>query len=135
MTDTNLTVNTLAEFKGCIVDVFEDYFNDKGVEIENENKDDYIDDEDDEYADSVAIIFGDDYDAIGDEIAFFVEENNLFENKTTKTAIEELSETILAAVNDILSSRGNIDKIPDDDAYDITEKITDTFEKWGLITN
>lgn len=54
-----------AEFRGQTVDILEDMLSDKGATIENEDRDDAIEDGDDE--EELAIIYGDDYDIIADE--------------------------------------------------------------------
>lgn len=62
-----------AEFVGQIIDVFEDFLSEKGIEIPNDEKEDYFSDEDDEAPDDedyeeLAIIFGSDYDYISNNI-------------------------------------------------------------------
>ncbi len=49
-----------AEFIGQFIDVFEDFLDNKGICIDNADRD-----EDD---DNAAIIYGDDYDILADEI-------------------------------------------------------------------
>ena len=49
-----------ADFIGQLIDIFEDFLDEKGISIENEERD-----EDD---DSAAIIFGSDYDALAEQL-------------------------------------------------------------------
>jgi len=54
-----------AEFFGQIIDIFEDFLAEKGIEIENDEREDYGAEDDEE----LAIIFGSDYDYIRDRLA------------------------------------------------------------------
>jgi len=53
-----------AEFFGQIIDIFEDFLAEKGIEIENDEREDYGAEDDEE----LAIIFGSDYDYIRDRL-------------------------------------------------------------------
>lgn len=57
-------LNIIAELKGQIIDIFEDFLTEKGIEIPNPEK------EEDENLepDEAAIIYGSDYDWLGDKI-------------------------------------------------------------------
>lgn len=65
MKEIRITQEEEAELVGQIVDIFEDFLESKGVNVENEERDD-----NEEIA---AIIYGADYDAIADGISSIVE--------------------------------------------------------------
>ena len=59
------TYEEMSEVVGSIIDVFEDFLESKGIKIENKERDDYSERVEDS---ELAIIFGSDYDKIGDEL-------------------------------------------------------------------
>lgn len=61
----------LAEFKGKIVDIFEDYLDDNDVTLVNSEREDAIEDGEED----IAIIYGDHYDIIGNTVEQCVREH------------------------------------------------------------
>lgn len=58
-----------AEFVGRIIDVFEDFLDEKNIHIPNSEREDYYSDTDEKTEEeNLAIIFGSDYDYIADRI-------------------------------------------------------------------
>lgn len=64
MKEIRITQEEEAELVGQIVDIFEDFLESKGVNVENEERDG---------EEIAAIIYGADYDAIADGISSIVE--------------------------------------------------------------
>lgn len=57
------------EFVGRIIDVFEDFLDEKNIHIPNSEREDYCSDTDEKTGEeNLAIIFGSDYDYIADRI-------------------------------------------------------------------
>ena len=56
--------NDKAEFIGNIIDIFEDFLDEKGVTLESPERDDEMESDDD----SVTNIYGSDYDSISDSL-------------------------------------------------------------------
>ena len=54
-----IETNLIPEFLGQIIDIFEDFLEEKGIEIPNEERDD---------SDNPAIIYGTDYGNLSDEL-------------------------------------------------------------------
>ena len=128
--------NDLAEFKGQIVDIFEDYFAEHNVVLNNEDKQTAIDDGED--PDNLAIIYGEDYDVIGDEIEYainlkmshgYVIDKSLMESISTATI--DAAITLLANIDDE-TKRAEIILTMTNDKPALKNKIRDTFVNWNL---
>lgn len=63
-----------AEFIGQIIDMFEDFLTDRGVELDNMDKQDAL--ENGEDADTLAVIYGEDYDELQDGLECIFEHWN-----------------------------------------------------------
>ena len=86
----------MAEFKGQIIDVFEDYLAEKDISIPSDER------PDDE---SSAILYGDYYDRIADEVAFICEKKTQDDKMPIKldyTECEILKNNVEAAFEDII---------------------------------
>lgn len=70
-------LNLIGELKGQIIDIFEDFLESKNITIDNpeKNEDENLDIE------SAAIIFGSDYDAIGDKLEDLFANWDIFKNE------------------------------------------------------
>lgn len=95
-------INNLAEFKGQIIDVYEDFCEKNNIRIKNPDKEQY--DKEAGYApgENAAIIFGDDYDTLGDLIEEFVRDNN----GIPLNEQDELTQSLNEAFLQILIQRG-----------------------------
>lgn len=127
---SQLTKNTMAEFKGQIVDIFEDYLEEHNVtpdclpNVEREP-----DDED------AAIIYGDDYDFIADEVQFQVDRYRLIQYGPTRNPqiISTAVNTIYERFSDVASKLINTDFALDADSEcQLKEKIRQTFINWEV---
>ena len=128
--------NQLAELKGQIVDIFEDYLDKHNVEMTNPEPglDPDINPND------IAKIYGTDYDLIGDEIEFFFTDRNgeskngefKIPDDITENDFENLIDNLVYAFEKILKNHTN-GYIPDDDEYDtIRHNIATTLYNWGI---
>ena len=128
-----LTKDTLAEFKGEIIDIFEDFCDDNDINIINHERDMYNKDAGYLPGENDVKIFGVDYDLIGDEITYFVEaEFGLYDHKLHENDMDRISKILLLRFTKILNERGN-KKIDADNEAIIKSKIKDTFNNWGLL--
>lgn len=115
--------NDRAEFKGQIIDIFEDYLDNNGYKLNNAERDQAIEDGDYDDPDEAANIWGDDYDAIGDEVEFMLDNNG------TSVAKANIVPTISAFEN--LCDRSNI-SISTKDHDVLLQKVTETLANWGI---
>lgn len=115
--------NDRAEFKGQIVDIFEDYLDNNGYKLNNAERDQAIEDGDYDDPDEAANIWGDDYDAIGDEVEFMLDNNG------TSVAKANIVPIISAFEN--LCDRSNI-SISTKDHDVLLQKVTETLANWGI---
>lgn len=120
-----LNVNTYAEFKGQVIDIFEDFCEENGITINNPDKEEY--DREAGYApgENIVIIFGDDYDAIGDEI---IDSDGLVgeADKIIRNAVLKFSQ--------ILVDRGNRDGrgLKPDEVKVLERQVKDIFKAWEV---
>lgn len=111
---------SLPEFKGRIVDVFEDFCDANDISIENPDRDEEEDD-------GAAIIYGEDYDTIADEVEF------LFERFKAPFESQEVITTVTNCCGnfeEILQERGS--KILEDDS-ELYDKCMEVFKAYNLI--
>lgn len=111
---------SLPEFKGRIVDVFEDFCETNDISIENSDRDEEEDD-------GAAIIYGEDYDTIADEVEF------LFERFKAPFESQEVITTVTNCCGnfeEILQERGS--KILEDDS-ELYDKCMEVFKAYNLI--
>ena len=115
--------NDRAEFKGQIVDIFEDYLDNNGYKLNNAERDQAIEDGDYDDPDEAANIWGDDYDAIGDEVEFMLDNNG------TSVAKANIVPIISAFEN--LCDRSNI-SISTKEHDILIQKVTETLTNWSI---
>ncbi len=125
-----LDQDNIAEFKGQIIDIFEDFCDKKGINIQNKERDNkeagYADNEND------VKIFGNDYDYIVDEIDISAENSNFFANKIHDRELKDISTILIDNFKNIISERGSIKTLTNDDISNIRTDIKDTFAKWNI---
>jgi hypothetical protein len=140
---SKLNKESFPEFIGQIIDVFEDFCTDTEIVISNDERHDaildYIEDtkcaseEEAEKDCEFAIIYGDDYDHIADEIRF-VYENNI---TVSRNDLECAADNTISAFNAIILTRGaykNGDRIVVTDemnAY-LKKKLDAVFDAWEI---
>lgn len=114
-------LSELAELKGSVVDIFEDFCDEKGIMIANEDRDA----EDDENA---AIIYGFDYDNITEPV-----ENLIYARKdgdTAETTVVALK--TVAAFKEVIDARGS-SPLENGDVTVLFKKVVELFVAWGLL--
>lgn len=120
-----LNKNTYAEFKGQVIDVFEDFCENNGIKIKNPDKEEYDREAGYEPGENTAIIFGDDYDSIGNEI---IDSDGLVgeTDKIIRNAILKFSQ--------ILVKRGNRDGrgLKLDEIKALERQAKDVFKAWEV---
>ena len=119
---TKLNANTYAEFKGQVIDVLEDFCDENDITISNPDKEEY--DREAGYApgENTTIIFGDDYDAIGDEI---IDQDGLTGDP------DLIIKNALRVFTDILKTRGSR-VITDAERSALKDEIIDVFKAWEV---
>ena len=115
--------NDRAEFKGQIIDIFEDYLDNNDYKLNNVERDQAIEDGDYDDPDEAAHIWGDDYDAIGDEVEFMLDNNG------TSVAKANIVPIISAFEN--LCDKSNI-SISTKEHNALLQKVTETLTNWGI---
>lgn len=129
-----LTEDSVAEFKGQIVDILEDYLQERGITLKSEERNETIR-EGDADKQEVAIIFGSLYDIIGDEIDYLIEYYNLFRTGSFSYYREE-TDAICSIADSYLRvlEEGGLD----DETFEIVDwchlraKILEMFVNWEL---
>lgn len=125
-----LNEDTLAEFKGQLIDTLEDYLEEHGVTpsmLPNADRDD-----DDECA---AIIFGWHYDMVGDNIEHELRVHDLVgcKNPCTLQVATDTVNHIFEAYQEILDMIGpEFINIDDDDERRLKNEIRQTFVNWEV---
>lgn len=115
--------NDRAEFKGQIVDIFEDYLDGNGYKLNNTERDQAIEDGDYDDPDEAANIWGDDYDAIGDEVEFMLDNNGIIIAKANIIPIVSAFEN--------LCNRSNI-SVSNEEHDALLQKVIETLTNWGV---
>lgn len=129
----NDSSNNLAEFRGQVVDVFEDFCDEYGIRIENKERDEYNAEAGYEEGENAAIIFGGDYDLIADEVTGRVN-NAAGKESFTPDEVSDIADALMDIFdNQILKERGTIGFVCDPLKVELKEGIVDTFRAWDLI--
>ena len=130
------SVISVAEFKGQIVDIFEDYLSERGITAENlpnEDRDEY----EAYHREDAAIIFGEDYDIIADGVQHELDTNDLMVGGPALTSQDDVIKVvnnIYATYEEVAAKLVNTDfALSDEDANHLKEEIRQTFLKWGLV--
>ena len=110
-----------AEFKGQIVDLFEDWLDENDYQFKNEERDEAIEDGDYEDESEAAHIWGDDYDKIADRVEQVLK-TDVIDDDCIRSIVSEFTE--LCDRNDI--------PVTDDIRETFVNKVTDTFNKWEI---
>ena len=122
----NITAQDICEFEGQVVDIFEDWLDNAGYKIPNQERD--VDD-----PDSGAEIWGDDYDLIADEIDHVIREP--LENGTftplTKNEADELINAVYNAFIEITKKNPSIQMWHAAEDQ-LRTSVCETFEAWGV---
>ena len=139
----------IMEFCGEIVDIFEDYAESHGIMITNNEVEAEIDEDmaTGEYKtrkeardiNGYALLYGDDYDAIADDIEglFYSPEDDGFGDgripEVDETKLQEVSERACNAFSNIAGRNGAV--IPKDHKQMLIDKVKKTFAAWRFIGN
>lgn len=128
-----LTPDSKPEFIGQIVDIFEDYLSEKEITLQNEDRDIAIEAGEYDDPDEAAMIYGDQYDVIGDAVSQMIDDHNLMDH----TFSDENKEThqidmIMSSFYDVLHNGLYGKMLTDEDIFMLKDRIKDTFANWGI---
>lgn len=116
--------DNLPEFKGQIVDIFEDFLCDNSYTFKNEEREAAISDGEYEDPDEAAIIWSDDYDAIADTVESVIRSNGA----------EHISEAeikiIMNAFNELCTENSIV--LTPEQIKTLSDKLAETFQRWGI---
>ncbi len=118
--------NDIAEFKGQIVDIFEDYFETKDITLMNLDKEIEIRNGVDES--TVAIIYGQDYDVIADTVDSHLVAGGLY--SMSKNSAKELITDLITNAQSLIKSQQEISRA---DYTVLACKIKETLCNWDLL--
>lgn len=126
---SKLNEDTLAEFKGQLIDALEDYLEEQGVTpsmLPNEDRDD-----DDE---CVAIIYGEHYDMVGNNIEHELHVHNLIGRNVCNNllVIADTINHIFEAYQEILDMIEPAFKLDNDSEYRLKNEIQQIFVNWEV---
>ena len=110
----------LAEFKGQIVDLFEDYLSEHDVKLESADRDAAI--EDGEDPEELGILYGDLYDAIGDPVDFALQQGG---------GEIEVHLAALMGFADALKMGKSEHGVKGSDLVALNQKLQDTIAAWA----
>lgn len=113
-----LTMESMPEFIGQIVDIFEDYCTEKEIILENSDRNQAI--EDGEDPENLAIIYGDSYDVIGDII-----------RRTLSEHTADPAGSVMEAFLEVLTDGGYKEELPAADVGELKKNIRETYEFWN----
>lgn len=114
--------NDRAEFKGQIVDIFEDFLDENGYDFKNKDRDAAIEEDENE----LAHIYGEDYDRIADTV------ESVLRNHKNRIILTPSVKRIITAFTE-LCSENNIN-LNDDELKFLNIKIRQTFKNWNIKT-
>ena len=124
------TENDMPELKGQFVDILEDALAETNAVIPNEDRDEAVKDGED--PEELAIIYGEDYDIIGDTVEHIIL-NYCLDKIPAKTGPARIQAIygVLNAYQRIIAKAQFPDGAPDMDL--LKQKITETFRAWGML--
>lgn len=134
-----------SEFIGQIVDIFEDYLDEKGISLKSEDRSEALDEiqealengeitelEAQEEAAGLAIIYGDLYDVIGNAVWFaresFASETYLDANALKANFVNE----VLGSYREVLRQGECMGDLSKEDWKELQEKVFATATNWGM---
>lgn len=120
-----LTMDNKAEFIGQIVDIFEDYLADRGIGLENSERDEALAEGEYEDETEAAIIYGSAYDLIGNPVEEILAAGN--------ASGEDAAARIMEGFDDVLRDGGAEGVVPEADYKVLKEKVIDTFMRWHIM--
>lgn len=115
--------DNIPEFKGQIVDIFEDFLCDNNYTLKNEEREAAIADDEYEDPEEAAIIWGDDYDTIADTVESVISGND-------KEHISEAEIKIIMSAFNELCTENNI-ALTSEQTKTLSDKLIETFQRWG----
>lgn len=129
-----LTENSteLAELRGQMVDILEDALTEKGATIQNEDRDAAIEDGEDE--EELAIIYGEDYDVIGDVVQELILDGGL-EGNPVRGEVEQQKyvEAVFASYEELIGKAEFPDGgFTEKEIAELKKSIGETFANWKL---
>lgn len=113
-----LTMESMPEFIGQIVDIFEDYCTEKEIILENSDRNQAIKDGED--PENLAIIYGDSYDVIGDAI-----------RRTLSEHTADPAGFVMRAFLEVLMDGGYKEELPAADVEDLKKNVRETYAFWN----
>lgn len=118
------------EFRGQCVDVLEDVLTEKEATIESEDRDMAI--EDGEDPEDLAVIYGSDYDIIGDTVDLAIREGKLDTEAPTLT-FDEVADRIMDSYKEVCDKAEfpGDQEMTDDDMKYIRDRLLDTLRNWN----
>ncbi len=146
--NTAIPRSDIMEFCGEIVDIFEDYATTAGIPITNPDVESELDEdmksgeyetrEEAREANGYALLYGEDYDAIADEIEWiFYQADDLDGNdagwipEITETMLNEVVKNTYDAFEAIVKRCGHT--IPEDKKQMLVDEVKKTFAAWEFI--
>lgn len=119
-----------AEFRGQVVDILEDALADKEATIENEDREEAINEGED--PEGLAIIYGCDYDIIGDEVDRLIKEGAL-DTEAPQLTFDEVADRIMESYDEVCEKAEfpGDQEMTDEDKASIREMLLDLLRKWN----
>ena len=122
--------NSVAEFKGQIVDVIEDYLAENDITFENPEKEEYDKEAGYKPGENGAIIFGSDYDIIVDEVEMLLIENGCIVKVQDEDMRRICSDIVGTLSSQILWPRAKVFLLKEN-ADVLIEKLTELLKAWN----
>ena len=117
-----------AELVGQVVDIFEDYLSENEISLENEDREEAIENDEFDEPEDAAIIYGYAYDMIADEVYLIINSNE----EEEKVDIEKAIDVIMNGFKDVLTSGGYTSDILEEDIRMLKDKVKETLIMWEV---
>ncbi len=124
--------NSLAEFKGQVVDIIEDYLEANDITFTNPEKEEYDKEAGYGPGENGAIIFGSDYDIIADEIEMLLVKDGKLEKIKDEDVRHICSDIVGTLSSQILWPRAKVFLLKEN-ADELIEKLSDLLRVWDIV--
>lgn len=124
MKKIQLTCDSEPEFKGQIIDIFEDYLSENKISLKDKGQ---------KNTEETVILYGCYYDMISNTISRAIRQYDLMQKQLDDDKFHDMERKIMISFYDVLISGGYLGKMSDADVSALKYNIRDTFIKWGLL--
>lgn len=130
MDKIRIDTDSLAELRGQVVDIFEDFCDDNGIEVANEDREEYNNEAGYALGENDVKIFGEDYDRVAGNTENLIESDPGFPIPTEQ-GLDVIKDTVMDFM-EILADRGSRN-ITRDESHALEQEMLQLYRNWGII--